>query len=301
MSERSKSTEIKQLDVIASKLKELETASERLDYHQENPYVPQHHRTNTSLRIPEPIFDQFFSGWPNDPEITYWFLNNSAMTIFDEVLKPEADRKTSLPLGNAFLEGELQELEQKREHAKKLLKNKIVKLDYGAQNPWEYNDEVILLRILNDDYYRKHPTETLGGITPETTYYAKYFFYEPYLKGFNDAHSNASNDHLSFPEIFYSPDESEKYLKILRDVEPPVINDENVFLLGERSKGALTAWVDALKAKSIVKKSISRQDLTSILNSKISGLNLGSDGKTLDNPGTSAYIKFFSKISRLIS
>ncbi|WP_163322981.1 hypothetical protein [Draconibacterium mangrovi] len=91
------------------------------------------------------------------------------------------------------------------------------------------------------------------------------------------------------------------HLSALRDVQPPIINKEGQYNLGERSKGAITAWIEVLKLRGHLPQKDNSRELVSILNELIPGLNMGIDGKTLRNIETSAYKKYHTKLLSLIS
>ncbi len=57
----------------------------------------------------------------------------------------------------------------------------------------------------------------------------------------------------TFSSLFVDPKDEERCIKALRDVEPPVINDNGHYMLGERQKGAMVAFVDVLKTRNIIK------------------------------------------------
>ncbi len=88
-------------------------------------------------------------------------------------------------------------------------------------------------------------------------------------------------------------------LEILRIVEPPIISHKNEYLLGSRSKGAITAFIDALKQKGLIASKVSDAELALAMNELIVGLNLGKDGRTLRNR-SSAYLKYYNKLLNLL-
>jgi len=91
-----------------------------------------------------------------------------------------------------------------------------------------------------------------------------------------------------------------KYIEVLRCVEPPIIGRKNEYLLGPRSKGSFTAFIAALKQKGKLASHYSDAQISTSLNSLIDGLELGKDGKTLRNPRTTAYRKYYNSIYDLI-
>ena len=54
--------------------------------------------------------------------------------------------------------------------------------------------------------------------------------------------------------------------------------------------------VKALKEKGFIYPDINRRVLARLLNEEIFGLNLGRDGKTLDNTDTTGYKKYHTKL-----
>jgi len=101
----------------------------------------------------------------------------------------------------------------------------------------------------------------------------------------------------TFEELFSNENEADSSIQILREVEPPVINQKGHYILGSRSKGSITAWVQAHKQKSKI-TTISDKDIAPLLNAAIPGLNI--DERTLRNTGTTAYTKYFIQILALI-
>lgn len=100
----------------------------------------------------------------------------------------------------------------------------------------------------------------------------------------------------SFNDMFEDPELIQGCIDILKKVNPPIITNKNHFNLGPRSKGAITAWVKALREKGLIKDNLKDNVIAQLINSKISGLNLGQDGRTLRNLRTTAYIKYYKSI-----
>ncbi len=90
------------------------------------------------------------------------------------------------------------------------------------------------------------------------------------------------------------------YLDALKKVEPPVIDNSFHYRLGERQKGAVVAWVEVLRQKGKISR-VNDEILSGLLNKKIKGLNLSTDGRTLRNLGTTAYNKYHNAFLDLIS
>lgn len=107
-----------------------------------------------------------------------------------------------------------------------------------------------------------------------------------------------NNYQSSFSDLFYIPSDAKKSLKVLQLVDPQIIDNNDHYLLGDRGKGAITAWLELLFRKHIIKKTpddIMAASLnTTLKNFKISG-------KTLRSPGTKAYKKYKTDLEYLIS
>jgi hypothetical protein len=91
----------------------------------------------------------------------------------------------------------------------------------------------------------------------------------------------------TFQEIF-TQGNWQKYIFALCEVESPALKiDENgnfIFIGSQKKhKGVVCSWIKDLQMRGIIKRNISRSQLATILNNEIKGLNLGRDGKTLDN------------------
>jgi hypothetical protein len=103
----------------------------------------------------------------------------------------------------------------------------------------------------------------------------------------------------TFEEMFDNDDIAKKCFEVLKIIEPRIIDDKNQYCLGEREKGAITAYVIGLKNGFISK--YSDKTLASILNAKIKGLDLGAEGRTLRNTESTAYKKYYNKILYLLN
>ena len=76
-----------------------------------------------------------------------------------------------------------------------------------------------------------------------------------------------------------------------------MIDRHNKYLLGERQKGAIVAWIEVLKERGKI-KTIDRIDLAKNLNDTFKGLNISS--RTLGNTTTTACHKYSIKLTALI-
>jgi len=99
----------------------------------------------------------------------------------------------------------------------------------------------------------------------------------------NKAIENANIPPASFESIFTVPD-WKIYIDALHKVNNPVI-DSNYEFIGktQKHKGVICSWIKDLQNKGEINKKFTRQQLVKVLNNEIKNLNLGKDGKTLDN------------------
>lgn len=89
-------------------------------------------------------------------------------------------------------------------------------------------------------------------------------------------------------------------MNALRNVNAPVISEDNRYLLGPRQKGAFTAWFEVCKLRQKFIQNPSSNLIAKLLNSEISNLNLSEDGSTLNRNSTTMYKKYYSRFSKLI-
>lgn len=104
---------------------------------------------------------------------------------------------------------------------------------------------------------------------------------------------------LKFKDIFISAD-WKIYIDALFKVTSPVIDKEYNYIGGRNGKGVIGSWIKDLQTKGIIKKIYNRQQLATILNNEIKGLNLGKDAKTIDNTSTTYDKKYKEKLLNLI-
>ncbi len=115
----------------------------------------------------------------------------------------------------------------------------------------------------------------------------------------NRVRKTKPNAPKTFEEMFDNDDIAKKCFDVLKIVEPRIIDDKNQYCLGEREKGAITAYVVGLKNGFISK--YSDKTLALILNAKIKGLDLGAEGRTLRNTESTAYNKYYNKTLYLLN
>lgn len=100
-------------------------------------------------------------------------------------------------------------------------------------------------------------------------------------------------------DIFVSPEFYYECIKVLMEVENPVVSKNKEYLLGPRMKGAITAWVEVLRKRGKIKNT-SNTLLTRLLNDEIKGLDLFKDGTTLQQTSTTSCKKYTARFARLI-
>lgn len=133
-----------------------------------------------------------------------------------------------------------------------------------------------------DSYYKEHPKGTGGNpqkafviIALKTIINNIETDYNGYLFGNSKSRRiEAQNIPNSFEELFYVPENANICLNILRQLLPPIIDDNNNYI--GKNKGIVPLWVKILKNQSIIKH-FKDETYKNILNSKIKGLNLSKD------------------------
>ena len=104
----------------------------------------------------------------------------------------------------------------------------------------------------------------------------------------------------SFEDMFKKSGSASIAIEVLKKVTPPIISKDNEFVLGSRSKGAVTAWVSALRSKGYIHNGLKDKEIAPLLNVTLPKLNLGADGRTLRNTQTTAYKKYYTDILSLL-
>lgn len=119
----------------------------------------------------------------------------------------------------------------------------------------------------------------------------------------NKVIENANITPVSFESIFKVPD-WKIYIDALHKVNNPVITSNYEFIgKTQKHKGVICSWIKDLQTKGIINKKFTRQQLATVLNNEIKNLNLGKDGKTLDNISiayTNDYKNHLLKLANLL-
>jgi hypothetical protein len=91
----------------------------------------------------------------------------------------------------------------------------------------------------------------------------------------------SKKQYKTFKEIFV-PKDYDPYIKVLMEVEPPLINNKMEFI-GKATghKGVIGVYMSDLKSKSIINQQVTRKDLMEVLNNEIK--NLGIKERSVSN------------------
>ncbi|MBU7571634.1 MAG: hypothetical protein KAF41_13455, partial [Flavobacterium sp.] len=136
------------------------------------------------LSIQKPVYNKFFSNGLKTPEFTYWFLKYDAENVFNHTINSKIFKdKLNSDLKETFIKSELKQLEEQEQKAKDLLLNKELDIYNKHKNNYTYEKEVVLLRILDGNYYKENCSFKLGGWgTLEVQAYYKHILLKPYLE-----------------------------------------------------------------------------------------------------------------------
>lgn len=96
-------------------------------------------------------------------------------------------------------------------------------------------------------------------------------------------------------EALFPDGEAEKYIGMLRQVNPPIIGDNDRYRLGVRQKGAFVAWAKFVEPHFLEK--VPEKRLARLLNERFPGLEISE--RTLFNLETSAYRRYKTLFLRL--
>ncbi|MCG2460389.1 hypothetical protein K8352_06490 [Flavobacteriaceae bacterium F89] len=136
----------------------------------------------TPLSIQQPVFDRYFKNEQNNPEFTYWFLKYNSEQAFNLHINNEEFRnKINSDLKATFIEAELKQLNDFEAKAKKLLLNNELDIYRPHPNNNKYAKEVVLLRVLDGNYYKKNTLTTISNFGDEVQAYYKYKLLKAYL------------------------------------------------------------------------------------------------------------------------
>lgn len=94
----------------------------------------------------------------------------------------------------------------------------------------------------------------------------------------------------------------QKYIDVLKNVKPAIINENGEFIRGPRSKrkGSIVAWYDILERKGLINLKISMKDRVFIINKIIQNLDINSRSfSNLSEARTEYYDDLLALISRI--
>ncbi len=118
------------------------------------------------------------------------------------------------------------------------------------------------------------------------------------LKAQNESEDKRYRD-AELADLFIIKSDLKKYTNVLRSEKVNVIDKKNSFILGERQKGAIVAWVDVLELRGKLRKDVNRETLAYLLNEYFSNLKIS--GRTLSNTKTTAAKKYRPLLLALIN
>ena len=109
--------------------------------------------------------------------------------------------------------------------------------------------------------------------------------------------SSRKKEYQDFIDIFHNSEEYGNLVAVLRDVEPPILNADNMYSLAYGNKSALAAYTDVLlKRKKI--KNVSYRVLAELI-SRLVGEEIGY--KTFSMTDTEAYKEYHPQfLSRIV-
>jgi len=136
------------------------------------------------LQIQEPIFNHYFKNGLREPEFTYWFLKYNSEYAFNWYInRKEFKSQVNSKLKDTFIKAELKQLNDFEERAKELLLNKELDIYKPHRNNYNYNKEIVLLRVLDGNYYKENTTYTISSLgSDEVQAYFKHILLKPYLE-----------------------------------------------------------------------------------------------------------------------
>lgn len=149
----------------------------------------------------------------------------------------------------------------------------------------------------------KYSEVSIGVVLFEALNYiidgAQYALYLHFLKTTGgESESEKDRRYVTLKDLFINEVEYIDAMKALRSVMPPIISDENKYLLGIRQKSAFAAWLSWLQTNGKI-KSVTLDELATLLNEEIEGLDIYKDGSTLTNTTGAASKKYRTQFTKL--
>jgi hypothetical protein len=97
--------------------------------------------------------------------------------------------------------------------------------------------------------------------------------------------------------LFRDEQQARNYIDILKNVKPAIIDQTGHYILGERSKGAVVAWVDVLERLGKLNSQLDPESKTKLVNELIPGLKISK--RSFGNTGR-AYDSYYAEIHSMI-
>ncbi|WP_207516108.1 hypothetical protein [Longitalea luteola] len=241
-----------------------------------------------------PIFD--FILFRN--EVRNLLLNSRHPQTLKVMLKPVFDLTVKIvDLWNQKLSEIEQPLSDRSPlKGKAIFDDKLVRFDHQTLQIWNVNIDSL------NDIYREDSTRYMNrDFAVFATRVANLIADEVLqLKGERRKDIPELKQIQKLEDLFFQKDKFEFYVDLLKRTSPVVINATNQFLLGPRSKGALVAWISALKSKGIIRP-VDQITLAALMNTYFKGVNFGQYGKSFSDVTTTSYKKYYKQILNLLS
>lgn len=142
-----------------------------------------------------------------------------------------------------------------------------------------------------------NPYKVMLEFSKDTHKYIQNFFSKAEIR--TESKPATDNQYHSLMDLFINPESYENCINALRSDRVQVIDNTNCYLLGERQKGSIVAWVEVLKMRGKIKQDIDRDTFAALLNKQFLGLNISD--RTLSNVSTTSARKYFKLLTALIS
>ena len=138
----------------------------------------------SNLCIPESIYKSHIESESEKSEYIYWFLKFEANILFEKIINENSFKQDIFSdLKEANILKRLNELNKMKDIAMGLLINNKIDIRNWHTNNSRYPQEIILLRVLDGNYYKNTPKEyPYRHCSPEVQMYAKYILLKPYLE-----------------------------------------------------------------------------------------------------------------------
>lgn len=252
---------------------------------------------------------------PNTPEEAFIQLKEGVAESFASLIKLKLERTYDTSSLIEIIKEEIGIIEGFIKEAGKVsvrnaLKVKKNNSSFNSQgNICEYNDLLHEYSRIKNGFYNKHFCSYSNVHSPTSKVWALCFIYLPHLKSLYEetiddsplpdkemeqAKDTKGKGPVSFEDIFV-PSEWRKYIDALSKVDNPVLSDNLEFIgKAKKHKGVVCSWIRELQTIGFIRKGFNRLQLSVVLNNEIKNLDLGKDGKTLENPSYE-YDKFYKK------